>query len=168
MSLRLRLETHPETILDLARASRARYEEGLSLIAQGKRWTGIYIAGYAVEMILKIAYFLAKGAIFTDHVKPELDATRVAARLLGIQHSPEGFHSVLFWTDLLLAECEHKGRSLPASLKSELHIQTDLLYDYWWIGMRYRPYQGTREEARILVDSVGWFMCNRAQLWRQR
>lgn len=168
MSLRYRLESHPETILDLARASRARYEEGLSFISQGKPWIGIYIAGYSAEMILKIAYFLAKGAQWSSPVKPELDSTLREARFLGVLYPPQGFHNTLFWMDLLIAKLNHQGHRLTGDFESDLRTRTDILYDIWCISMRYRREEPMEEEVNAFIWALSWLMDKRFDLWRFR
>jgi hypothetical protein len=168
MTLRAKLETKPETLLDLARASRSRYFEGLDLIRVGKPWAGIYLAGYAVEMILKNAYFLCKGVSFFDPVKPELDGTKAAAvQVLKVARREEGFHSILFWADMLVAERRRKGRPLASSLEIDLLNQAHNMYDHWWVFMRYRREEPEPIEVKTFVESVSWFMSKRSELWRR-
>jgi len=55
MSLLSRLATQ-ETVGDMLLAANARYDKGLALLDAGYRGGGVYLLGYAAEMILKISF----------------------------------------------------------------------------------------------------------------
>ncbi|HWL94516.1 MAG TPA: hypothetical protein VNT79_13405 [Phycisphaerae bacterium] len=62
MPLRYRILSTPETVQDLVLASDQKYWEGIELLLAGRRGAGIYLLGFAAEMILKAAVFRIDGA----------------------------------------------------------------------------------------------------------
>lgn len=167
MTIRARLEARPETLLDLARSSISRFHEGLNLIRRGDSWIGIYLTGYSAEMILKNAFFICRGASFMDPVRPELDATTLTAKVLRVQWKSEAFHSVLFWSELLILGKRRQGCPLEPHVQTELLMHAETLYNHWWVPMRYRRMVPEPGEVRRLVESAAWFMAKRELLWRR-
>lgn len=152
MSLRFHYELGHETIQDLELAAEQRYKDALVLMASGNWDACIYLAGYCVEMWLKAAYFLLDGVHPEDEVVGRLRPSRTKGQLLGLP-SDESYHSLSFWSALLIHE---RGR-LPSSspgLDKEIRLRSGSLYSIWWVEMRYRLVCATRSDAMEALDHV--------------
>lgn len=55
--LRRQIQANPETVAEFDLAAEQRYWDGCQLITLGRGLAGIYLLGYAAEMILKHACF---------------------------------------------------------------------------------------------------------------
>ena len=72
MPFRHRIENRLETVQDFERASAEKLREGAVLLSAGALGGGIYLLGYAAEMVLKNACFLFDGAGRVDQVKSRM------------------------------------------------------------------------------------------------
>lgn len=164
MPLRYRLQAEPETVQDLEIACEQRYWEGLELLVAGYRGAGIYLLGYAAEMILKQACFLVDGARPFDHVASRLAPVASWARhhLPGLQH--EHYHSLRFWAAVLQVKRQLGGQPLEAPLRDRLRQRTNRIFGIWTVAMRYRPDRSLPREARAVYDDVTWLRDHRHQL----
>jgi hypothetical protein len=155
-----------ETIQDYTLAVPQRYLEGLQLMVEGYPGAGIYLMGYAAEMLLKLAYFLYTGAGPADAVGPRLGPARHQARALGIQVLDEGYHSPRFWARLLLEQRRNDGLPLNNELEARLLNCADSLYSNWWVQMRYQPDVAREDEVAVFHQEVDWLQGNLESLWR--
>jgi len=162
--LRHRILSNPETVQDLELAVDDKYWEGIQLLVAGRRGAGVYLLGYAVEMILKNACFLADGARPADLVGPRLAPIRSSARraLPGIPH--ESYHSLWFWLHVLRTKRASLGRPLPGDVDARLVQRVRRIYGIWIVDMRYKPDQALPREAESVYDDVTWIRDRRAQL----
>lgn len=173
MSLRRAMEASGgETVQDLVLAAEDRFWDAYELATQGRAFAAIYLAGYAGEMLLKIAGFRFDGARPGDLVQPRLGPAKAfgAARYPGVGH--ESYHSLRFWAAFL----EHKridaARPLPATLLAELHTRVDRAHGVWWVLMRYRAAGVPAAVANAaetnllpLLGEIDWLRTNHADLW---
>lgn len=163
MPLRTRLTLASETVQDFEIAADERFEEGLELLTLGRLGAGIYLLGYAAEMLLKNACYRFAGADLTDPVAGFWGPALARGRGYGLQ--PESSHSVRFWAYTLRADRVGAGQPLPMSTDAELCATVHRLYDNWWVEMRYRPDQALSAEAEEVLDDVGWLRSNYNALW---
>lgn len=166
MPLRFRVKSNPETVQDFALASDEKYWEGISLLVSGRRSAGIYLLGYAAEMILKNACFLTEGARPFDYVGARLAPIRSWARknLPGVPD--ESYHSLWFWGRVLRKKRMLLGRPLSRRLDSSLAQRTHRLYGLWIVDMRYKPDEALEREAESVHEDVTWLRDRRLQLVR--
>lgn len=156
MALRIRIESNPETVQDLALASDDKYWEGTELLVAGRRGAGIYLLGYVVEMMLKNACFLIEGARPNDLVGPRLGPIRSWARSFLPGIDPESYHSLMFWAHVLRQKRASVGRHLPRRFDRQLLQRTNRVYENWLVAMRYKPDQALEQEALSVYNDVTW------------
>ena len=153
--------------------------EGQRLLVAGNANGGVYLLGYAAEMLLKTAYFRFTGAGLGDEVGPRLAPARRAGkgqRGDGITPDIPGlvpdipdefYHSLRFWAMLLQAQRAEQGQSW-ADIEFTLEFErcTERLYNNWWVEMRYRRSLAKPEEALQVLSDVGWLRTHQTTLWR--
>ena len=61
MPIRSLFQSSPETVLGFEAAAEEKYEDGFNLMATASQGNGVYLMGYAAEMLLKSAYFRVVG-----------------------------------------------------------------------------------------------------------
>jgi hypothetical protein len=148
-----------------------KYAEGQRLIATGDFSAGIYLLGYAAEMLLKNAYFRFTGASLLDEVEPRLSPAKTAGRDkngngLIPNISCESYHSLRFWAMLLQAKRIQQGRPWPDSrFTLEFERCTESLHNNWWVEMRYRRSVAKPEESLQILSDVGWLRTHQTVLW---
>jgi len=162
--LRYRIEAHPETVQDLELASGEKFWEGIELLVTGHRGGGIYLLGYAAEMILKSAYFRFDGARPGDPVGARLGPARSWGKqfLPSIDH--ENYHSLWFWYHILRRKRRRAGRPLAQALDDQLLRRVRRIYGMWTVAMRYQPDQALEAEAESFYNDVRWIHERRIQL----
>ena len=129
MSFRTRLEDMQETVQELEDASEVRYRESILLLdSEETRTAGVYLLGYAAEMLLKTAYFRFVGAASSDAVADLLGAAKAAARVLQRGVDSENYHSAIFWAQLLVLSRHQEKRKLTQQMEKELLTRTETLY----------------------------------------
>ncbi len=167
MSLRRRLESSPETVQEFELAAEQKYFEALELMASGYRGAGIYLMGYVAEMLLKVAFFRYDGARPADLVGPRLGPARRRGRARIPRDVPwENYHSLNFWSLLLICERRWRNDPLPARIEARLRQRTRRLYQHWWVEMRYRRDSSRSLEVQTVYDDATWVRDNRVALWR--
>ena len=164
LPLRHRILSAPETVQDLALASDEKYWEGIELLAAARRGAGIYLLGYSLEMILKIACFLLDGARPHEFVGPRLGPIRRWARsqLPGISH--ESYHSLWFWLQVLRKKRALLGRQLPGHVDAWLLRRVWRAHGIWVVAMRYKPDQALQREAESVYNDVTWIRDRQTRL----
>lgn len=164
MPLRYRILSRPETVQDLVLASDERFWEGLELLVAGRRGAGIYLLGYAVEMILKVACFMMDGARPYDPVQPRLAPIRSWARLQLPRIRDEQYHSLWFWAHVLRRKRRLLGRRLPSGADAPFMQRVRRIHGIWVVQMRYKPDEAQQREAETLLGDVAWIRNYQSQL----
>lgn len=169
MALRSRLSALPETVQEFDLAATEKYLEGQRLIVAGDAGAGIYLLGYAAEMLLKNAYFRFTGASLADEVGLRLAPARAAGRGsngLIPSISDESYHSLRFWAMLLQAMRSQQGRSwMDMEFTLEFERCSERLYNNWWVEMRYRRNLAVPKEALQVLSDVSWLRTHQTTLW---
>lgn len=167
VSLRARLQPPAlETVAEMEAAAQARYEEGQELIRSGFFDGGIYLLGYVAEMLLKTAICrIDPFAVPTTLVTVGLRPARSAWMQIFPGDKWDG-HNLLFLS--LSLENERRVKTL-----ARLHLGTErtfnywvnLLYDHWFVSIRYRHREATQTEAIDVISGVEWLRNNYNSLW---
>jgi len=165
--MRASLPTH-DSIQEFEGARHDRLWDGMTLWGYRDGAAGAaYMLGYSVEMALKCAYFRLAGLrVFDPIARPELRSAEARARVLGLATQTESFHSVQFWCDLL---CKHRHdllSPLDPTLEQRLVTETGIVYDRWWVDMRYKAEKLSRNELEHLAAAADWFDRNYPDLYR--
>lgn len=157
-----------DSIQEFEQARQDRLWDGLTLWSDGHPNSpsgAVYLLGYSVEMALKCAYFRFLGLRISDPItKAELSTARAKAKLLGVVVDAESFHSVLFWCDLLRAERLAANKPLPLHVDQRLVSEAKIVYDRWWVEMRYKAGRTTSAVLENLIAAAEWFDRNYQQL----
>jgi hypothetical protein len=160
MPLRLRLQPLPETIQEFELAAEERYWTGLELMTRGDGAAGIYLMGYAAEMVLKNSYFLLdKQTTPAFPVGSQLGLAKLAAQQTpGFlpQYQFKSYHDLLFWALLLVEKRRQGGRPLPPNVGLPLMQHVQRLADNWFVELRYRSAQATASEMSEVYEDVTW------------
>ena len=157
----------PETLQDFGLAEEERYWEGLELMVAGRLGAGIYLMGFAAEMLLKAACFRINGANPRDLTRPMLGPARTEGRAHFPAIDHESYHSLLFWGELLLSRRRRHGGLAPFSpaFRNTFTHCVHSVYSIWWIEMRYRPDQASVADAGQVYEHVSWLRNNHLSLW---
>ncbi len=160
--------TGQETIASFEAAAEEKYEDGFNLMASASPGNGIYLMGYAAEMLLKSAYFRILGlAEVTPITWQHLTRARSDAATLGVTASDEHFHNVEFWGELVIKKRTQQARGLSPALETELAQRTQRLALNWFVEMRYRSLQGVaKQDIEDVLDDVIWIKSNQERFWR--
>jgi hypothetical protein len=149
---------HPDhTIREFRVAAGLRYHEGRSLIATGHRLAGIYLWGYAAEMLLKAAYFRLLGWLpnqsitIADLAKAKKDATSVFKLTW-----PGSLHDLGSWGELLVEERKLRGVPYPGPFARRLRAQVKALFLNWRETLRYRINRPFKGEVERCHESLRW------------
>lgn len=153
-----------DSIQEFEQARHDRLWDGLTLWSDGHTNSpagAVYLLGYSVEMMLKCAYFRVLGLGISDHIgNQELKTARAKAKMLGVVHDAESFHSVLFWCDLLCAQRVAVNKPLAPPFVHRLARETGIVYDHWSVEMRYKASRTTPMMLESLIATVEWFDLN--------
>ncbi len=157
-----------ETVGDMLLAANARYDEGLSLLNVGYRDGGIYLLGYAAEMILKTSFCRVDATIPPYvTVRSRFAIAERHWRNVTSNRLPFGYeHSLLFWESVLPLErtARHKP-ALGIIVSQTLSGCVRIVAENWDVKMRYQPGIATDREAGDVRDAVGWLHNNQRTLW---
>ncbi len=158
----------PETITGFETAAEAKYEDGFSLMTYASPGNGIYLMGYAAEMLLKSAYFRVAGLGLTVPItRSHLRQARADAVSLAVAAGDEQFHNLAFWSELLIKKRVQQSRAMTAALAAELDRRAKRLAQNWFVEMRYQRLQGvTVQDVDDVLDDVVWVKSNYQALWR--
>lgn len=168
MPIRSLFRSVPETILGFEAAAEEKYEDGFNLMATASQGNGVYLMGYAAEMLLKSAYFRVVGLGHNVPItRNELNQARSDANLLMVIADVESFHNVAFWSELIVKKRMQLARSLQPSLATELDFRSKRLAQNWFVDMRYHLLQGVvMQDLEDVLDDVVWIKSNHEDLWR--
>ncbi len=156
-----------DSIQEFEEARQDRLWDGLTLWSEGHGNSAAgatYLLGYSVEMALKCAYFRVLGLRISDPVTAELKQAPTMAKQIGVKEAPESLHNVLFWCELLRAKRRLQQRPFDGPFERRLVAETRIVYDHWWVEMRYKAGRTTPTMLENLLSAVEWFDRNYPQL----
>ncbi len=168
MPIRLQVQATLETILGFETAAEEKYEDGFNLMASNSPGNGVYLMGYAAEMLLKAAYFRFKGLPEVDpltfqHLK---QARQDARKVYGVAADDDNFHGIEFWGELLIKARQTVNRPLRPAVEGELDQRAKSLAANWYVDMRYHSLQIVQQDVEAVLDDVVWVKSNYETLWR--
>jgi len=168
MPIRQQTQSVPETIKGFEAAAEAKYEDGFNLMAYVSPGNGVYLMGYAAEMLLKSAYFRIAGfSTQTPITKQHLSQAKADAVAVGVSAHAEHFHSLAFWSERIIKKRSQQLRGLAPVLMAELDTRATRLAQNWFVEMRYQNLQGiTAQDVDDVLDDVVWIKSNHEALWR--
>jgi hypothetical protein len=149
-----------------------RYQSGLSLIAANDDYTGVEQLAYSAEMLLKGAYFrFVKKTVGLARITSEITMRHLRdaeqeARRLGVAHHSEGFHSLLFWAELLTAKRRSNHHSLTPDMEREFLLRVREMHVLWLVDNRYQPMNYNFDDVLVMRANATWLRTNYAKLWR--
>jgi hypothetical protein len=143
-----------------------RLWDGMSLWSLSRDPGAIYVLGYAAEIIIKCAYFRFSGFTIVQNIgHAELNTAAARATTLGVTTHREGFLGIRFWSDLLIAQRRAAARPLTVTMETALRSNVDVVYDRWWIEMRYKRAYSSRMDLEQLAVAVDWIDKNYLTLY---
>lgn len=163
---RMQAET-PDVMLS---AAQTRLQEAEALLSC-KQWDGaVYLAGYAAEMLLKVACcrldpaFPAGGTV-GDIFGPAATLWR-SLFPSGTSLPSQWKHDLSFWEDVLRA----RRLSLRTGVKEwgdllliSRHLNT--IRRHWRVNLRYQPPLAAEGEAQDVCEAARWLFDNSRALW---
>lgn len=156
-----------DCIQEFEQARTDRLWDGTALWSLHHDPGAVYLLGYATEITLKCAYFRCAGFSIIQAIgRPELNTALARARTLCIATPHEGFHSVRFWTELLIEHRVGTNRPLASAVVTTLRASANIAYDCWWIEMRYKRAYSSRATLERLASAVDWIDRNYDTLYK--
>jgi len=135
-------------------ALESRYLEGVELIEKGWTCGGIYLQGYAAEMVLKTIVFRAVGNSDEDEITKSDRERQVQSRG---QHDPSS------WLNRLLS-IRGQGAPLQEKVQANLMDAVNAISENWSVNLRYRDIQPTSREIQEFTNAVDWIIMNMKRL----
>lgn len=138
------------------------------MLFRGNRMHGaLYMVGYHAEMALKHAYFLVDGFKGADSIsKVDLRSAETKAKAYGLTLNPGQWHSLRFWSELLVSHRQAKGIPFPPAFAASLLRHAYRLGTAWHVEMRYERANGRMLNARELIYSAAWIKLHQDVLFR--
>ncbi len=119
---------------------------------------GIYLLGYAAEMLLKAAYFRLDGLHVKASIGPaELKSARAKAISWGMA-APINYHDLPWWAQMLVESRRLAGRAHRHHFSRRLLGNVNRLYQNWREFLRYRNNRPFRGEVETVVAATTWLI----------
>ncbi len=159
-----------ECIAEFDLAATERISDAATLARAGRRTAAIYLSGYAVEMLLKAAYFRLIGYGDGDPVgivqlrQAVGDSPASTARSLGLAGT-RNLHDLGAWAALIVTY--RTARLLPyptADFGRILTAQVATVRDRWTETVRYHKNVAYHHELEAVTRSCAWVSANRYEL----
>ncbi|MCB9663820.1 MAG: hypothetical protein H6732_06890 [Alphaproteobacteria bacterium] len=145
------------SLQDAELAREARLWDGAALWCEGRAAGCVYLLGIHAELCLKTAYFRFRDEPPATPLDRALLATTAArAVLLGVRASHQGFHSLRFWSEILVAERRAARRPLSPRVEASLGECVELLARHWSIDLRYAAPHTPVAVVERVVAGVDW------------
>lgn len=161
MGLKARL-SGGECISSFEQAHRDRILDGLTCALEDRSFAACYLFGYAVEMLLKSAYFRFLGIDPAEDIGLHRKlARRRQPRLQRLQNE----HDLIAWAEALVEVRHGWGRPLNPALAGALLQRIAAVADHWTEILRYYPSVPAEAEAREIYGNVDWMMTQYPLLW---
>jgi len=150
-----------ETWPRLRSAATERFWDGFDLATSGedRRLGAIYLLGYVVEMLLKVAFFRVRE--WPTNQAVDLGAVKAHTAWVG-----GNLHNVTGLADLLIAERGILNRPFDPVFAGELRRRVLIVASHWRENLRYRSAVAETDELAEVYQSVDWLVTNADELWR--
>lgn len=154
-----RLPVH-HSIREFRAAAGQRYHEARRLVFGGdERHRLVATSGYALEMLLKAAYFRLRGRSDADPIAiGDLHGAKSYAQSTLGMIWPGNLHDVSAWAQLLIEERRFQHQPYPALFARRLNSRVRRVHANWRETLRYRsnrPYVG---EVDAVLQCVRWVL----------
>lgn len=148
---------HDHTIRGFRNAARMRFGEATRLVASGDRLAGVYLCGYAAEMLLKAAYFRLSGKTPTDPItfSDIQDAKAEARGMYNVQWTGN-LHDVTKWGELLVEKRTVIGQPYSLDFARELNTLLVRIYLNWRENIRYHVNRPRPVEVYSTFQATKW------------
>lgn len=160
-------QQEPETWHNLHTAAQARFHDGLALAISGedRRLAAIYLFGYAVELLLKSAFFRILGF---DRVTP-VDLQRIKSHQVWIGRT--NLHNLVALRTVLIEQKKLTGHPYDPVFAAQLAEAVGKVSKHWAETLRYK--HGTRagrttvteQDLSEVDEGVRWLLTNQDLLW---
>jgi hypothetical protein len=148
------------TTRDFRLAARQRFEEAKRSAAVGDRLIGVYLCGYAAEMLLKAAYFRFIGKKLTDPINMnDMRLAKGRANTPGIAWG-RNFHDLPSWKELLIEERRIHGSSCSPSFGGSFNVGVANIHANWREDIRYHTNRPRVGEVSSTFQAAAWLMTN--------
>lgn len=155
----------PDSIRELEAASRDRRRDAESLAGDRSCWK-VYTLGFAIEMLLKCAWYRRIGLVDNEPVTEWFRFARQWGEANGLQaRAAMHGHDLFFWAQLLVLEAERSGQPLPSELSSRLVAESVAASGLWSERLRYRRSVSAVEEAELMRGTLQWIRQAYVALW---
>ncbi len=138
-----------------------RFFDGLSLaVGRDNRLTGaIYLLGYTVEMILKVAYFRFLGVPSAQNLAQQLDAIKGHSLM-----KKKNLHDLEGWMHLIFDVRSANGMMLNPAVAAELRRNVGIAQSNWKETLRYKSTLAVAAEIEEMFSSVNWLYNHRQRI----
>lgn len=156
----------PNSIREFRAAALQRARDAQTLVAGERRTAGIYLWGYAAEMMLKASYFAVIGFADGQQITiPDLHAARLSATRLGVVRFAN-LHDVRGWAELLVAT----RAALPGyayavpGFGNRVVAAGARVYTFWREALRYHKNVAYEFEVTQVQTASQWLLTNSSVL----
>jgi hypothetical protein len=149
----------PDTVRKFERAAPQRLEEAATLVAGEHRLVAIYLYGYAIEMLLKAAYFkqILRHASTTEIDRETRMRVEARARQSGFMSREP--HDFAGWARLLVTDRRDlKNDEYEKRFGQQIVDKATLAYGKWRPEMRYRVTDASEDDVKAIRSVAEWFL----------
>lgn len=153
----------PDDRIDVfERAAELRYYDGQELLlAPSARYAGaIYMLGYCVELVLKVAYCRMVG------IHPSDDVWARFANITGLSPNLVRHHRIGDLHRSVAYERVSRGMATDPIFEGELQRLSLLAASHWKEELRYRSLSASKLEADEVDEAATWLMLHRDDVWK--
>jgi len=150
-----------DTIDVFERAAEHRYYDGQELLRSGGRYSGaVYLLGYCVELVLKVAYCRMVGVGPSDPIWTRMNV------LTGLAPKSIRHHDIIDLHQKVSTQRITRGLAVDPIFEGELQRLSLLTASHWKEELRYRSVVALRPEASEVDEAATWLMIHRDDLWK--
>lgn len=160
-----------DSIDEMEAAREDRYWDSLTCALNDREFAACYLMGYAIEILVKTAFFRFDGIHAGADLRPSLRVARRHPRftqptgLSTIQ--AHGIHNVRAWGDLLIDARQRAGpaRAMDPILAGKLVYELRWVENNWSETLRYRRSIPAAEEIARLLSIADWLRTHYSAFW---
>jgi hypothetical protein len=142
-----------DTIGVFERAAEHRYYDGQELLGSGHRYAGsIYLLGYWVELVLKVAYCRMVGVGPADPIWRRINV------LTGLAPRSVRHHDIVDLHQKVSTQRITRGLAVDPVFEGELQRLSLLTASHWKEELRYKSVLASKWEAAEVDEAATWLM----------
>jgi HEPN domain-containing protein len=154
-----------EQVQLLLGAADERLSDAHAVLDGGSPTGSVYLAGYAVELVLKHAALRVDRASPTSHPLDAIATSRARLKPLLGEIDPMSNHGLLFLAVLLQAAWRYRHSQVP-QVVSEAVNRAKKLNKCWSVDLRYQAGLVAQKDALQFVGEARWFVVHAKTLIR--